>query len=391
MSRSSWTASSSSTTLDVMIPLRTALCDEMDINVPVFGFSHSREVVAAVSRAGGLGVFGAAYFTPAQVEEHASWIAKNTDGRPWGMDVMIPSGSEPATTARELEEMARELETMIPPAHRSFVANTLQRLEVPAIPDGAERVDVFPLGTSSAAAAQHLEIAISEGAALVVSALGTPPAEAIANAHDRGVKVGAMVGSPRHAQRQLEAGVDLIIAQGSEAAAHAGEISTMVLVPQVVDLVAPIPVLAAGGVATGRQFLAARALGAQGVWTGSMWRTSAECDEPAAVKERLVAAGSGDTVRSRCMTGKLLRQLRSAWNEAWAAPDAPDPLPMPLQRMLQADAEQRFDYYNRYDLVVSPIGQVVGQLHEIRTVAEIIDGLCAEYLAAAASLGVGTA
>jgi NAD(P)H-dependent flavin oxidoreductase YrpB (nitropropane dioxygenase family) len=356
------------------------------MDVPIFGFSHSREVVAAVSRAGGMGVFGAAYFTPAQVEEHVAWIADNADGRPWAVDVMMPSGDWPTTTDDDLEQMARQLEQKIPSAHRTFVAETLDQLGVPTIPDDADRIDVFPLGTSTAAAVQHIDIAISRGAALIVSALGTPPADAVAQAHERGVKVGAMVGSPRHAQRQIEAGVDLIIAQGSEAAAHAGDISTMVLVPEVVDLVAPISVLAAGGIATGRQFLAARALGAQGIWTGSMWRASAESDDPDGVKELLIAAGSSDTVRSRCMTGKLLRQLRSPWNEAWAAPGAPDPLPMPLQRMLQADAEQRFAYYRRDDLVVSPIGQVVGQLKGIRTVAAMVDDLCRDFFATAEAL-----
>jgi NAD(P)H-dependent flavin oxidoreductase YrpB (nitropropane dioxygenase family) len=371
-----------------VLTLRTGLCDEFGIDVPIFGFSHSREVVAAISRAGGLGVFGAAYFTPSQVEEHVSWIADHTGGRPWGVDVMIPSRSEPVTTPDDLQEMARELEARIPDGHRAFVASTLDRLGVPEIPEGAARIDVFPLGTSTTAAVEHIEIALSGGVSLIVAALGTPPAEAVTRAHDHGIRVGAMVGNARHARLQAEAGVDLVIAQGAEAAAHAGEISTMVLVPEVVELVAPIPVVAAGGIATGRQFLAARALGAQGIWTGSMWRVTAECDEPAGVKQRLLDAGSGDTVRSRCMTGKLLRQLRSPWNEAWNTPGAPDPLPMPLQRMLQADAEQRFDYFDRDDLIVSPIGQVVGQLNETRTVRETIDRLCAEFVAAGHALEI---
>jgi NAD(P)H-dependent flavin oxidoreductase YrpB (nitropropane dioxygenase family) len=352
---------------------------------PVFGFTHCREVVVAISRSGGMGVFGAAYFSPVQVEDDVAWIQEQLGDHPFGVDVMIPRLSHDSGDS-DLETLEGELRAKIPDRNVEFVEELLDRFEVPSIPEGLSGHDVYPLGPSAAAAHQHIDSAVAHGASLIVSALGTPPADAVAFAHERGVKVGAMVGAARHAQLQLDAGVDLIIAQGSEAAAHAGDITTMVLVPEIVDQVAPCPVLAAGGIATGRQVLAARALGAQGVWMGSLWRTATENTEPAGVIDLLLAAGAGDTVRSRCMTGKELRQLSSPWNQAWAAPDAPRALPMPLQRMLTAEAEQRIEYHRRWELVVSPIGQVVGQLRGRRSTAEIIQDLVDGYQQALGTL-----
>jgi NAD(P)H-dependent flavin oxidoreductase YrpB (nitropropane dioxygenase family) len=366
--------------------LRTPVCDLLEIEFPIFAFTHVREVVAAVSRAGGMGMYGAAYFEPAQVDADLAWIADNTDGRPFGVDVLIPASYEQTTDA-SLESMERELQARIPASHRAFVEAELMRLGVGEIPPGAARAPVFPLGTSAAAARLHLQSAMDHGASLLVSALGAPPIEAIDDAHDRGIRVGAMLGSPRHGNKMKDLDLDLIVAQGSEAAAHSGDISTMVLVPQIVEMF-DLPVLAAGGIATGAQALAALALGAQGVWSGSVWRTAEENrDDPASVVERLLAASSADTVKSRCMTGKPLRQLRSPWNEAWEAEDAPPALPMPLQRMLIADAEQRFVHFERDDLIVSPIGQVVGQLHEIRPARSILEEIVSDCEAAAAKLG----
>src|SRR5213079_3521519 len=155
------------------------------------------------------------------------------------------------------------------------------------------------------------------------------------------VRVAALAGKPQHAERSLARGVDLIVAQGTEAGGHTGEISTMVLVPEVVDAVSPTPVLAAGGIGNGRQIAASLALGAQGVWCGSVWLTTEEAETHPIVKEKFLAASSSDTVRSRASTGKPARQLRTAWTEAWDSPDNPDPLPMPLHGMLIADAQRR--------------------------------------------------
>lgn len=368
------------------VTLRTPICDQMGMEYPIFGFTHERSTAAAITRAGGIGVYGAAYFSPEQVEEDVAWIKAHSDGKPFGVDVMIPSRSE-TVDENDISRMLAELTTRIPDENRRFIASLLDRFGVGPLPEGASPEDVFPLGPSTQAAERHIESALRNGASVIVAALGAPPPAAVAEAHRMGVKVGGMVGSANHVQRQLDAAVDFVIAQGSEAAAHAGEISTMVLVPEVVDRCGDVPVLAAGGIATGRQFLAARALGAQGIWTGSMWRVAAESTEPSGVVELLIAAAAGDTVRSRCMTGKQLRQLRSPWNEAWDEPGAVEPLPMPLQRISVVEAEQRIAHHGRHELIVSPIGQVVGQLTRVRAAAELLDDLVDGFRRAAAQLG----
>jgi NAD(P)H-dependent flavin oxidoreductase YrpB (nitropropane dioxygenase family) len=174
--------------------------------------------------------------------------------------------------------------------------------------------------------------------------------------------------------------VDIVVAQGHEAGGHTGEIGSMVLWPEIVDaLDGKAPVLAAGGIGTGRQVAAALALGAQGVWMGSAFLTSAEYDlghrKPSGVstiQEALLRADSSDTVRRRIYTGKPARLLKTRWTDAWDAPDAPEPLPMPLQNILVSEAHQRMNESDNPDTVAMPVGQIVGRMNEIRPVADII-------------------
>jgi NAD(P)H-dependent flavin oxidoreductase YrpB (nitropropane dioxygenase family) len=142
----------------------------------------------------------------------------------------------------------------------------------------------------------------------------------------------------QHAVRHVSGGVDVLVAQGTEAGGHTGEIATMVLTPDVVDAVAPAPVLAAGGIGTGRQIAAALALGAKGVWTGSIWLTVTEAATTEDERAQLIAATASDPVRSKSVTGQPVRQIRSTWTDAWSRPDAPPALQIPLQMMLVEDA-----------------------------------------------------
>jgi NAD(P)H-dependent flavin oxidoreductase YrpB (nitropropane dioxygenase family) len=219
-----------------------------------------------------------------------------------------------------------------------------------------------------------------------VSALGPLPTDVVARAREREIAIGGMVGNERHAVRHVEHGADFVVAQGFEAAGHHGDITTMVLVPEVVDAVDPVPVVAAGGIGTGRQIAAALALGAQAVWLGSVWLTTAESDVDPLVKRRLLAARSDDTVRSRSVSGKQMRLLRNPWTEAWEGPDAPTPLPAPLQGILARDAMVSI-YENRVEpLMTSAVGQIVGQLRE-RPVAAVLLGLMDELAEALGSVG----
>ncbi len=202
----------------------------------------------------------------------------------------------------------------------------------------------------------------------------------VARAHDRDVLVAALAGSARHARKHQEAGIDVVVAQGYEAGGHTGEIASMVLTPEVVEAVDPLPVLAAGGIGSGPQVAAALALGAQGVWLGSLWLTTTEADmHSPALTRKLLAAGSGDTVRSRALTGKPARQLRTEWTDAWDDPDGPGTLPMPLQGLLVAEAVSRIQKYEIDPLLGTPVGQIVGRMTSERSVQAVFDDLTSGF------------
>jgi len=349
--------------------VRTPVCEVFGIDVPLFAFSHCRDVVAAVSRAGGLGVLGALAYTPEQLEVELRWIDEHAGGRPYGVDVIMPASY--AGSDLDGGDLAAQLEAMIPEGHRRYVEEVLARHGVPPLPEGSPRPRGL-LGWTHGAARSQVEIALAHPIALLANALGPPPADVVARAHGRGVPVAALVGDVSQARKQVAAGVDVIVAQGTEAGGHTGEISTMVLVPDVVDAVSPVPVLAAGGIGDGRQVAAALALGAQGVWTGSIWLTVTESDVSPVVRDKLLKAGARDTVRSRSLTGKPARQLRTAWTEAWDDPSGPGALPMPLQFLLTAEAQHRIGRSSSPELAGSPVGQIVGRMNSVRATGDVV-------------------
>jgi NAD(P)H-dependent flavin oxidoreductase YrpB (nitropropane dioxygenase family) len=364
--------------------VRTALCELLGIEHPIVGFTPSEHVAAAISRAGGLGVLGCVRFNdPAELDSVLSWMDDNTGGRPYGADVVMP-----ATVPTE--GAAIDLEALIPPGHREFVAQTLVKLGVPPLPDDTPAGHAV-LGWLHSIARQHVEVALSHRACLIANALGSPPEDVIARAHERGMLVAALAGKAGHARRHVERGVDIVVAQGYEAGGHTGEIASMVLVPEIVDAVGgQAPVLAAGGIGCGRQVAAALALGAVGVWMGSAWLATSEytlsVDMPA-MHAALLAATSSDTVRSRIYTGKPARLLRNRWTQAWAEPGAPEPLPMPLQNVLVSEAHQRLMRSGQPDVVPMPAGQIVGRMNDIRPVAEVMSDLVRETDETLARLG----
>lgn len=369
------------------MPLSTPLSRDLGIDVPVVAFTYEPAVAAAVSRAGGLGVLGALRFTPDELDEALRFVRAEAAGRPFGVNVVTPVSS--ATVDADPGELAATLEGLIPDEHRDFVEQVLEEFDVPPLPGGAEAPRGV-LGWTPQTGAPQVEVALSHEPALFSSALGPPPAEAITASHDRGIPVAALVGKVEQAVRQREAGVDIVVAQGTEAAGHTGEVSTLVLVPQVVDALGGAPVLAAGGIADGRGLAAALALGAQGAWTGSVWLLTEEMRLPGPTERLLLDAGTRDTLRSRALTGKPARQVRTAWIDRWEDPSTPDPLSMPLQYLLTADANARFRYHGRYDLAGSPAGQVIGRLDSVRPVAEVVAEMRAGAESAIAALGATT-
>ncbi|HEX5366265.1 MAG TPA: nitronate monooxygenase family protein [Acidimicrobiales bacterium] len=364
--------------------MRTDICDTFGIEYPIFAFSHCRDVVAEVSRAGGMGVLGAVGLSPRRLEIALDWIDEHVDGHPYGVDVIMPARSAD-TGERDLRKQRVDLTSMIPDGHVRFVEEVLDRHGVPPLPD-EPRGPGQVLGTG-ASTFPLLDVALAHPTALVVNALGPPPPEVLESAHAQGVKVGALAGSVQQAVRHRNAGVDLVVAQGTEAGGHTGDVATMVLVPEVVDAVGPLPVLAAGGIGTGRQIAAALALGASGVWTGSLWLTVAESDTSPMVVDKLLAASSRDTVRSRSITGKPVRQLRTAWTEAWDAPDAPQPLTWPLQTMLTGPALARIERARCTELAGTPVGQIVGRMTSVRTARQVMFDLVDEFVDAARRVG----
>lgn len=353
----------------ILPPMETELSQRLGIEYPIFGFTPFPAVAAAISQAGGLGVLGAVRYGAADdLARDLDWLDAHTAGRPYGLDVVMPAKKVEGVTVAEIE-------AMIPEGHRRFVKDTLARHGVPELPVG-EQSGWRITGWMEEVARRQLDVAFGHPVKLLANALGSPPPDVIQRAHANGALVAALAGSARHARHHQEAGIDIVVAQGYEAGGHTGEIATMVLTPEVVAAVSPLPVLAAGGIGSGEQVAAGLALGAQGVWLGSIWLTTreAELNSPALTR-KLLAAGSGDTVRSRALTGKPARQLRTRWTEAWDDPATPDPLPMPLQGLLVAEAVSRIQTYEVEPLLGTPVGQIVGRLNTERPVRAVFDDL----------------
>ncbi|MFE1825872.1 nitronate monooxygenase [Streptomyces yangpuensis] len=354
--------------------METELSRKLGVEHAIFGFTPFPAVAAAITRAGGFGVLGAVRYTaPDDLKRDLDWMQAHTDGKPYGLDVVMPA-------KKAVDGISEaDIEAMIPAAHRAFVRDTLAEHHVPELAEG-EASGWRITGWMEQVARNQLDVAFDYPVKLLANALGSPPADVIARAHDHGILVAALAGSAKHARRHAEAGIDVVVAQGYEAGGHTGDIATMVLVPEIVEAVAPLPVLAAGGIGSGEQIAAGLALGAQGAWLGSLWLTTTEADlHSRALTEKLLAAGSGDTVRSRALTGKPARQLRTEWTDAWDDPQGPGALPMPLQGLLVAEAVSRIQKYEVRPLLGTPVGQIVGRMNSERSVQAVFDELTSGF------------
>src|SRR5262249_45252492 len=374
--------------------VRTEICDRLGIEFPIFAFSHCRDVVAAVSKAGGIGVLGAVGFPPERAEIEWRGVDEHGGDRPYGAGVVVPGkhegvgevvitgkyGGRGEVDPGRLEEMLR---AAAPEEHRRFADKLLSDHGVPRLPEGERPGEL--LGWTAATANPQIDVALRHPKVrLVANALGTPPDDVIERIHESGRLVTALCGSTKQPRAHPAARIAIVVAEGTEGGGHTGEIGSVVVWPEVIDAVAPTPVLAAGGIGTGRQIAAALAMGAQGVWTGSIWLTVQEAEAPPAQRDAYLAATSRDTVRSRSFTGKPCRMLRNDWTDAWEAQDSPKPLGMPLQYMVTADAVARGHRYadRAKDVMFNPVGQIVGQMNRVRPVREVIYDLVQEYLEA---------
>ncbi|GAB2649376.1 nitronate monooxygenase [Nocardia goodfellowii] len=361
--------------------MRTEICDRLGIEFPIFAFTHCRDVAAAVSNAGGIGVLGAVGFTAEQLEVELAWLDEHVTGV-YGVDLVIPSKYEgKGVEGLSPEELEAKLAEMVPQGHRDFAEKLLNDHNVPHLPDD-EQVNQL-LGWTATTVAPQIEVILKHPKAkLVANALGTPPDDVIKQIQDSGRLIGALCGSVKHALKHKEAGLDFVVCQGTEGGGHCGEVSSMVLWPQVIDAIGDLPLLAAGGIGNGRQVAAAMAMGAAGAWTGSIWLTVEEANVPPAQMQSYIEASSHDTVRSRAWTGKPARMLKNDWTEAWEAPENPKPLPMPLQMMVAIDGVKRGHRYPEQakDVNFNPVGQVVGMMNKVERSADVVARLIQEYV-----------
>jgi len=367
--------------------MNNAVCRLTGAEFPLFAFSHCRDVVVAVSKAGGFGVLGAAAFSPEQLDVELDWIDAHIDGRPYGVDVLVPETVDPRVAA--MTDPASRA-AGISAEHRAFTADLLNRHGIEAAAD--QVVTAHRHGITPESGAAQMEVAFRHPIRLIANALGIAPPAMIEQGKARGIPVAALVGAREHALRQAEAGVDIIVAQGGEAGGHCGEVSTLVLIPEVVRALTSAgyatPVLAAGGIMTGAQMAAMMATGAQGAWTGSVWLATPEAETSPIFREAMIAARSRDTVRSRSRTGKPARQLRSAWHAAWDGPDSPGALPMPLMGMVSEPAFARIERAaaagnaEARGLVSYFVGQGVGLVEQERSARAVVQDFREEFAAA---------
>ena len=363
--------------------MKSVVCEILGIEFPLLAFSHCRDVVAAVSRAGGMGVFGAVRYSPDQLRQELTWIDAHCGGKPYGVDLIVPNRFEGKGEERDTVDLVKTL----PRSHREFISGVLQEhnIDGDALDEEENGRLNFARNLEEAGAADMLDVAFSFPIRLIANALGTPPRVMIDQAKSRDVPVAALVGTRVHAVAQIAAGVDILVAVGGEAGGHCGDISTMVLIPEVVSVAGDTPVLAAGGIVTGRQMAAAMAMGAAGAWCGSVWLTTLEAEPSPVIKEKLLSATSSDTVRSRSRTGKPSRQLRSPWTDAWEQ-GGQVPLPMPLQSLLVEPALLRIDklaqsgHAGARDLATYWVGQGVGLMNQEQTAAAVVQEFKADFI-----------
>ncbi len=351
--------------------LSTPLTERLGARLPIFGFTHSLDAAIAISRNGGIGIWGATRSTPEEIEAALTRMHDELGDLPYGIDLVIPPGMPDSDNRSEIE-------AAIPDEHRAFVDGLRERFDVPD--DGEPGMRSRFVRSEESARAQ-VDVVMDSHLPILALGIGSPE-WVIGPARERGMTLISLVGQPKHAEAALRAGADIIVAQGYDAGAHTGTVGTFSLVPRIVDLCGDTPVVAAGGVATGRHIAASLAMGAQAVWMGTAWLLCEEEHTHPAVAAKLMAAESADTVISRADSGKTLRQVRSAWSDAWAADDAPAPLKMPYQDILVGDVLGQIQRHEVEPLMHSPAGQSIAYFDELTTVADVMAGLEADTIAA---------
>jgi NAD(P)H-dependent flavin oxidoreductase YrpB (nitropropane dioxygenase family) len=369
--------------------MNSRICELLEIEFPLVAFTHCRDVVVAVSKAGGCGVLGAVGMSPEQLEKELKWIDDHIDGKPYGVDVLIPN----KMIGKDEKFDAEKLVAMIPQEYADFRADVLENNDIEA--SELRTIDTggssFAANTQSGGAKALLDVAFNHPIKLIANALGVPPDWMLKMGKDNDVKVAALLGTAQHAINQVKAGVDILVVSGTEAGGHCGSVPTMILIPEVHEAIQPygdVPILAAGGIVTGKQMAAAMSMGASGAWCGSVWLTTIESEVDPVIKEKMIAANSSQTVRSRSRTGKHSRQLQSTWTDAWESDKAPEPLPMPLQPMVAEPALQKVNklaaggHKGAQDLATYWVGQGVGLMNQSISASDVVQDFKEDFIGA---------
>ncbi|MBV1877987.1 MAG: nitronate monooxygenase [Pseudomonadales bacterium] len=367
--------------------MKSPICDKLGIEFPLIAFTHCRDVVVEVSKAGGMGVLGAAGYDAESLEIELNWIDEHIEGKPYGVDLIAPTSM--AVTDDNISEA--EIREMVGEEQKNFAASVLARHQIDTADVYQQKSRIAGGFLTSSRATNIIDVAFSHPIKLIANALGVPPRYMLEMGKLNNVAVAALVGAKEHAVKQVEAGVDILVVAGTEAGGHCGEVSTLVLVPEVCEAVEQydVPVLAAGGIVTGRQMAACMAMGAAGAWTGSMWLTTSEAETSPIIKDKYIAASSRQTVRSKARTGKYSRQLRSAWTDAWESDEAPEPLPMPLQTLVSEAPLAKITklaeggHSGAKQLATFFVGQGVGLMNSVQSTKQVVYEFMEDYIKAA--------
>lgn len=351
--------------------LRTALCARLGIEYPILlagmgfrGKATPPALVAAVSEAGGLGVIGGSGLSAHELRRVIREVKERTR-KPFGVDLLMPQTLKEASPKRS--GVRAELGEKFP-AHAAFVDELLARYDLSK--DAIVRDEAV---VSVDLIREQVDVVLDERVPVFAAALGDP-SWVVPLAHERGIVVMGLVGTVRNAERQRDAGVDAIVAQGYEAGGHTGKVATLPLVPQIVDAVAPLPVIAAGGIGDGRGIAAALALGALGVWVGTAFLVAEECGIADVSKDAIVRSRSQDFEISRVYSGKTMRNLKSEIIDAWQNSGL-EPLPMPYQVVLMDDFNAAVEHAGKMELYNTPAGQVGGMVTARKPAREIMRDL----------------
>jgi len=355
--------------------LHNEFCDLLGIEYPILlagmgvgGRATPPKLVAAVSEAGGAGIMGCSGLSPEETRRRIHEVRSLTD-KPFGIDLLLPAKISASAPTRQgvREQLEKDY-----PEHVAFVQGLIKQFNLPtAYPDDDIVVD-------NEYARTVIDVILDEKVPIFAAGLGDPSV-VVGPGHEQGMKILGLSGSVRNALRQNISGVDAVIAQGSEAGGHTGRVSSFPLIPQVVDEVSPVPVVAAGGIADGRGVAASLALGAQAAWIGTAFLVADECQIYDDNKDQILSGSSQDFEVNRIWTGKTVRVYDNEVSRAWRESDL-DPLPTPYQRILMEDFTASAQRAGRHDLILNPAGQISGMLKERKPAAQIMEELVEETI-----------